>query len=922
MVKVIRSFKELAGIMGQLAIQLREQIKHVLRMEVKNGPLHKLFKNFEKFLIINLKPDEFADMYAQTIVYGLFSAIVGYEGTIRIDNVTSLIPNTNPFLKNLFNESIKFGEENIGKIDPVESVVKELITLLKESDLKAILRNFEKKKKGKDPVTHFYELFLQEFDVSQKSKMGVFYTPDSVVSFMVRSVDNIIQNDFGYPDGLMDISKSHRRDEHKKDKYHIRILDPATGTGTFLQHVIREIKKRFDTKYKNLGKRDLNKKWNNYVPNSLLPRIFGFEIMMAPYAVAHLKLGLTLRETGYNFKSDKRLGIYLINALEGTEKGPDRVEPLDVRFNWLTEEVINANNVKTNGVSIIIGNPPYSKFTQNKNRWIRGLINTYRYVDEERIKDKKSWLLDDYIKFLRFGQWILRNKKNGILAYITNNGFLDAPTLRGMRQSLLNEFNKIYIINLHGDSKKHEIVPKGLKNENIFDIQQGVSINIFVKTKVLGDIHEIYYHDVWGDRESKYYLLEELDISKIPFKKVTPTSPFYIFIPQDTKYSDEYFKYWSIKDIFIKYTSGIVTAQDSFVIDISKKVLLNKIQDLDNHLIPIDKILEKYDLPERYKDKLERARKNLKLNHNLEFYIRSILYRPFDERFIFYNPSNVWRMREEVILNMEMESPRNLAILTTRNITALNFNHVFLTDKMTEMKTCSHDRNSYIFPLYYYDFPKNTDCYDQVIDSKFQKQLNITKDFIVSIKENTNLKFSKAESDFKSYYKGEDIVYYILAILNSQSYRIRYKEFLKPDFPRIPIPSSKNLFQKLSQIGKELKSIYLMNFDFPLIEKEGNFKFESEETLKIASGYPKYTNNRIYFNENQYFSNITRNIWNFKIGGYQICKKWLRFYRKKKSIKGKDIFLYQKIIVALSKLINLMEKIDKIIESNDGWPIN
>ncbi|MCK4307670.1 DNA methyltransferase, partial [candidate division WOR-3 bacterium] len=810
---VIRTSKKLAEKMAHLASQIREQVKEVYSYEAKDGAMHKLFDNFKKVLIHDLNLNTFADMYAQTITYGLFSAKATHEEKFEDEDIAAIIPNTNPFLRNLFRECTKIGEDNKYGLDLDELGVTELMKTLKETDIEAVLQDFGRQKRREDPVIHFYEEFLMEYDPHQKVKRGIFYTPDPVVSFIVRSVDHILRTEFGCPDGLADTSTIPIKYQRKSKKDNslvedvkkvpkVQILDPATGTGTFQKYVIEEIKKTFDEQHKDLSYEDLRKKWNEYVPKHLLPRLFGFELMMAPYAVAHLKLGLKLAETGYDFKSEKRLGVYLTNTLEGTHKGAGT---LDAYLNWLAEESHRANLIKAKyPITVIIGNPPYAGHSANNTTWIAELLrgkalddiykSNYFEVDGKPLGERNpKWINDDYVKFIRFGQWKVNKTGQGILAFITNHSYLDNPTFRGMRQQLMESFTDIYVLDLHGNSKKKEKCPDGSKDENVFDIQQGVAIGIFVKNPQKTSPAKVHHADLWGLREEKYKQLFDNSIDTIQWEEVTPTSPFYFFYPQDVELKEEYESGWKITDIMPENSVGIVTARDSLTIQDSPEKIWEIVRDFS--ALPEDIARSTYNLGKDARDwKITFAQNDLKESGLKKELIVPILYRPFDIKYTYYTGHSrgfICMPRPEVMQHMMR---KNLGLLVCRQQNKVGFYHAFISEKIVESCVVSNKTReiNYLFPLYLYPDKSKVKLSDEKA-SKPERTPNFTLEFLQAIKEALGTEPT-----------AEEIFCYIYAILYSPTYRKRYEEFLKIDFPKVPLTSDKDLFKSLCRLGSEL----------------------------------------------------------------------------------------------------------------------
>jgi predicted helicase len=583
--------KELALRMAKLAHMIRNLIINTFSEEVEKGSLHAQLTAFRENLIPDLSNEQFADMYAQTIVYGLFAARCNTENpqAFTRQNAIYLLPKTNPFLQNLF---IYVAGPKLD--DRVAWAVDELVQVLAQADMAGILEHFGQQIGKEDPVVHFYETFLKAYDPAVREMRGVYYIPEPVVSYIVRSIDYLLKNNFKKPQGLADPETL--------------ILDPAVGTATFLYKVIDEIHHSFVIQ----GQQGA---WNNYVSEKLLPRLFGFEILMAPYAIAHFKLGLQLRDSGYKFQSDQRLGIYLTNTLE---EGFKKAEQLAGFNEYIVEEANAAAEIKkVKPIMVILGNPPYSGSSANKGNWIKQLIETYKVVDGRPMGEKNPKMLqDDYVKFIRFGQWRIDRTGKGILGFITNHGYLDNSTFRGMRQSLLNTFTDIYILNLHGNSKKREVSPDGSKDENVFDIQQGVAIGILVKELDKPSLAKVHYADLWGLRENKYKTLSETDALDTQWIDLNPNSPNYLFITQDRELLPEYERGWKITDIFTFTGQGFTSSRDDFAIAFSTTEIEQRIAAIVGAEMSDEEIREIYKLDDTGDWKLPEARKALRADQN------------------------------------------------------------------------------------------------------------------------------------------------------------------------------------------------------------------------------------------------------------------------------------------------------------------
>ncbi|MFM6023049.1 MAG: N-6 DNA methylase, partial [Dolichospermum sp.] len=474
--------KYLAKCMACLAKSMKFAIKTALNDIDNGGMLRQQLESFQRVLIKDLTVEQFADMYAQTICYGLFAARCNTDNpqTFSRETAAFKLPKTNPFLRSIFGQIAGPDLD-----DRISSTVDNLANILQQTEMAEILKDFGKRTRREDPVVHFYETFLAEYDPKMRESRGVYYTPEPVVDYIVKSVDYVLRNKLNISKGLADSQKikiPNPQGEETIETHQVLILDPAVGTGTFMHGVIDFIYDQFKSQ-KGM--------WSSYVSQHLLPRLFGFELLMAPYTVAHIKLGLQLQELGYDFSSDERLRIYLTNTLQESFQLEDQIISFGSR---IQEEAEAAKEIKQQSpVMVIIGNPPYSGHSVNTGDWIKNLLNgqdtiynssteSYFEVDGKSLGERNpKWLNDDYVKFIRFSQWRIEKTGYGVLAFITNHGYLDNPTFRGMRQSLMRTFDEIYVLDLHGNSKKKEVCPDGSADQNVFDIQQGVAIGFFIK---------------------------------------------------------------------------------------------------------------------------------------------------------------------------------------------------------------------------------------------------------------------------------------------------------------------------------------------------------------------------------------------------------------------------------------------------------
>ncbi len=861
----IRSGEHLAKIMGGKAQRIRDNIRQFLCHESeKNAEIMRVFATLKKLLVHDLTKDSFADMYAQTLVYGLFVARY-YDETpenFTRQEARDLIPKSNPLLRHFFDHIV--GPDFDKRL---EYIVNELCEVFVHADVRQLMKQYfqddlwGQTHEGPDPVIHFYEDFLKEYDADLRKKMGAFYTPLPVVRFIVRSVDYLLEKEFGLASGLADTSKT------EAGLHRVQILDPAAGTGTFISAVIRII-------YERLLKSGQKGRWPNYVHHDLLPRLHGFELMMAPYTIAHLKLSMAFKETGFwNFHH--RLGIYLTNSLEAGAAQTD----LFTGFGFaesIAEESKEASVIKNEmPIMVVIGNPPYSISSSNKGNWILNLIKDYK----KNLHEQKINLDDDYIKFIRFAEHFIQKNKNGIVAMITNNSFIDGITHRQMRKHLLETFDDIYTLDLHGNSKKKEKAPDGGKDENVFDIQQGVSISIFIrkmsKEKTLGKIH---HTEIYGKRVDKFIFLDESDIQTIKWENLEYSEPYYFFVPKDFGESEEYDKGFKVDELFKVSNSGVKTDRDSLFIDMDKIELEKRMEKLLSGNYD-EKFKQEFRVVDSGSYRLSEKLKNKTFDDN---FLQPIQYRLFDYQWIYYDPSLISRPGQKVFKHIVLKE--NLALLTCRQQSTFDFQHIFLTKNLVDICTVSLQtkETGYAFPLFLYS-------------EDGSKIPNLKKEIVAEIENITGKVFP------------EDIFDYIYAVLHSPSYREKYKEFLKIDFPRVPYPKDQKTFRKLVALGTELRSLHLL---------------ESPKVNRFITTYPVagsdiiekvlYKNRQVFINQDQYFGNVPESAWNFYIGGYQPAQKWLKD-RKGRTLTNADIEHYQKIIVALKETDRIMAEIDKII---------
>ena len=900
----ITSSKKLAEIMAGKARLLADVIGRTLTKDVdEQGEIYGQMCAFKEVLMHDITPESFADLYAQTIAYGMFAARLHdtTPDTFSRQEASELIPRTNPFLRQMFQYIAGYDLD-----ERVAWIVDDLAEAFRASDINKVMAGYGKRTRQTDPMIHFYEDFLSAYDQRLRKNCGVYYTPQPVVNYIVRAVDEILQSEFGLPMGLADTSKTkievlnQKRKKSDKDTYEIethkvQILDPATGTGTFLAEVIHAIHDKMK------GQQGL---WQSYVEKHLLPRLNGFELLMASYAMAHLKLDMVLAETGYEANNSQRLRVYLTNSLE-----EHHADTGTLFANALSNEANQANHIKRDApVMVVLGNPPYSGISDNNFEWIMRLIDDYKYVNGVHFNERKHWLNDDYVKFIRLGQSFVDKNNEGVMAYINNHSFLDNPTFRGMRWSLMQSFDKIYIIDLHGNSKKKEVCPDGSKDENVFDIQQGVSINIFIKNgkKRKGELAEVYHCDIYGKRQDKYDYLTENSLSSTAFKRLEPNEPFYFFVPRDESNRVEYERGFRMDDVFPLNTTGVLTARDGLVIDIDKSSLHQRIKTFcDMHYSDTDirsmffgnRQEGKYPAGDTRGWSLSTARKTI-ADYDHHANIKKIDYRPFDTRYIYYHSSMVDWGREKVMQHFMLGE--NIGLMTCRQ-TVIDWSHIGVSTHIVDDSRVSNKtkERGYVFPLYIYHNEYGS----------MTRQPNLDMEIVGEIADKIGLQFEAEQSGNEGTFAPIDLLDYIYGILHSPSYREQFKEFLKVDFPRIPYPTDANEFRRVAEIGGELRRVHLMEASLPLVTEFNIKGTPIVEAIKVTDGNDDSLC-KVWINDEQYFDNVPRVAWEFYIGGYQPAQKWLKD-RKGMTLEWDDVMHYQRIISALCKTNELMSKIDE-----------
>lgn len=874
----------LARYLARRTRELQTQVATTLTDE--GSDIYRMFSAFKELLLSTLTSDDFADMYAQTLAYGLFAARCTLPNATNFSRHTAVeaLPRSNPFLVRLFYHIASPALET-----NITYILDDIATLLRNVPTEMLRTAFATGNHLEDPVIHFYETFLAEYDPQRRVDRGVYYTPPQVISYIVRSVDSLLKTELDRPDGLADDNTL--------------ILDPATGTGGFLLTVLEHIQASVTQTY---GMAE----WQQYVNAQLVKRIFGFELLVAPYTIAHLKLSLFLQAQGW--RADERLRVYLTNTLEQ----PAEMQPTLPFAEFISEEANAALSVKRDEpLLVILGNPPYPRNSANPSRvggnltFIGELIEAYRQVDGEPLGERNSKTLQaDYVKFIGWAQWRIDKNGEGVIGYIVNNSFLDGSMFRGMRKSLLDSFNTIYLLNLHGSNRRTEAIPIGQRDENVFDISQGVCILLCAKESDNPAPAKVYYADLWGSREEKYKTLSETEVKSTEWSELQPTSSYYLFVPQATDYSAEYESGWEITSIFHGGSVGIATGRDRFTIHRTAEDVYETVTDFVS--LSVDEARARYSLPGDSRDwRVHFAQTDIRNHPDSEQHTKPIYYRPFDTRWTYYTGQTSGfhaRPRRDVMHHLLVENP---ALCVCRVVKSPTWQHVLITDQITDKSYISNktSESTYVFPLYLYPNPAE-------LGLETERSVNFKPAFLTALSEALELP-QAAPFSLPEGISPEEVLAYIYAVLHSPTYRERYYDFLKYDFPCIPLPQDIAQFRTLAALGQRLINWHLLKASRPEVAPTGRrvpagHRFEGEGDGVV--GRVRYLDGRVWINATQYFTDVPMEVWEYEIGSYRVCEKWLRD-RKGEVLRHEDVRRYRAILVAVAETLGVMMEVDGVL---------
>ena len=859
---------------------LREVIAEQFQQEKDTpGVLGGFYEAFRTYLIGSLTREDFADLFAQTITYGLFAARTragdGFNRRTAFDN----IPHTIGVLRDLF-RFISLGDLPV----PLAWCVDDIAEVLAVADAPGILDRYYQEGKGSDPVVHFYETFLARYDPDERERRGVYYTPEPVVGYIVRSLHGLLKTEFNKRDGLASDG--------------VTLLDPAAGTMTFVARAAQQAVGEFEAKYGSGGRED-------FIRRHILGNFYALELMMAPYAVGHLKMSFFLEELGHRLADDERVPFYLTNTLDMTELEQSRLPGLSA----LAEESHLAGVVKKQTpILLILGNPPYSGHSSNRGNWIRGLIRDYQRINGKPLVEKQQkWLHDDYVKFIRFAQWKIEQAGQGVVGIITNHSYLDNPTFRGMRRSLMDTFDDIYILDLHGNALKRETCPDGSPDKNVFDIRQGVAIAFFVKRGNANmDEREartasVYHDERYGTRGSKYAWLDEEDRGSTQWHKLNPVSPSYLFVPRDRTLEAGYRRFISVSEAFPVNSVGIVTARDRLTIHWSAEQVWSTVRVFSGMEPQLAR--DGWKLGKDARDwKVTMAQQDLRDSGPTRENVVQILYRPFDVRHTYYTGRTRGFLSQPLLKVMrQMLSGENLALMMPKRVEHVGtWQHAFVAATISDHVAVSLKTIDYHFPLYVYPTTDHGDLFAQPGSSP--RQPNLDPKLVAALREAHGRPSSP-----------ESIFHYIYAVLYAPTYRTRYAQFLRIDYPRIPFTAKRDLFAELANLGTRLAGLHLLKspeLDPPTCRFEG--KGDARVAKTKAQGFRYDANEeRLYVNRTQYFGPVPREIYEYRIGGYQVCQKWLKD-RRERRLELDDIRAYCRIVTAIERTLTIQQQIDAL----------
>ena len=899
--QTITSPKDLAERMAGKAALIKDVLKAALTHDNDlQTDLGGQFKAFKEHLIHDISPEDFADIYAETIAYGMFAARLHDASldTFTRQEALELLPKSNPFLRSLFSY---IAGPNLD--DGIRWIIDDLARVFQAANVKKLMEGFGKLTGQSDPFLHFYETFLAAYNPAKRKARGVWYTPEPVVNFIVRAMDEVLQTEFGLPDGLADTSKvtidwdTGQTDPKgkavtiKKQVHRVQILDPATGTGTFLAEVIKQIAPKVKDMAEGM--------WSPYIEKDLIPRLHGFELLMASYAMCHMKLDMILTELGYKpTGTPPRLGVYLTNSLEEGERDERDL----FMAQWLTREAREASTIKRQTpIMCVIGNPPYSGVSSNNGAWATNLIAPYKKEPGGKVKLKErnpKWINDDYVKFIRYAEHLIEKTGEGVLGFITNHGYIDSPTFRGMRWKLMQTFDSIYILDLHGNSKKKEVAPDGSNDVNVFDIMQGVAVIVGVKKKPKkGDKArvgpgKVFHSELWGTRKKKYASLQGAKLNNVSWRALDPDPKYQMFYPINRKLLEAYDNGFDLGKFMPTNQIGFQSHRDHFAVAFDKAELDIRLGDMMNTDLTISEFRKKYGIKPKSAWPTAGQRTSVLHNSHLSERIITCDYRPFDRRICVLDEAVMDRPRWPILKNSLASA--DFALNFVRQTKCVAWQHGIVSKFPSPAVFVEIKDGSNFAPLYIYE------------DLDQTRRVNFDPKLWARLQTAAQHPTHGTPDEVQTFD-------YIYGVLHCPAYRATYAEFLKIDFPRIPWPATPDEFWDIAAKGQTLRKLHLMD-PVAIGPTHYPFKGDGDGTVERPERRSGATGDQIWINPTQYFDAAPAASWGFYIGGYQPAQKWLKD-RKGRALTFDDVRHYQRILKIRSETDRIMQTISMTFSS-------
>jgi len=882
-----------------------------------------------------LSEDDFADLYAQTVACSAAAILLGSDALRAGRALDWLRENADPLWQAIWSDSLSLLAAR------AEDAVR-LLAKLPSGHAGRPPTERDAAPRQADPKVHFYEVFLDRYDVNRRTAHGVFYTPSPISKYILEQVDQSLRDEFGLADGLADpmtwddYSQRHGslaipRGTEPQSPF-VTILDPAVGTGVFLAEAIDLIHRNLTDRWIENGctAEDVKRRWNEYVPSRLLPRICGLELMLPACAVAQLVLVDKLAETRFSFTEPATLEIHLANTLVGPER---QMSLVDQRSPDVTRAVYDARSVSyTSPFTVVVGNPPFSGISEQQGLWVTDLLRgksrgsgdwaNYYKVDGRPLGERKHWLQDDYVKFMRYAHWQIESAGCGVLGLISNHGYLDNPTFRGMRQQLMRTFSRITVLDLHGNRKKKERTPDGGVDENVFAIEQGTAIGIFLRSPETGEACEVTHAELWGEADKKLAAMSSAMASKkVSATRLKPRGPEYVFVPRDDAIRQDYERGYRLSDVMPLNVTAPVTARDSFVIAFDETELVERMEQFRDLSIPDEEIRRRYFTNSRSAKypsgdtrgwKLPIARRRMAEDKNWRDYIQPCWYRPFDRRVVYWANWMIDWPRNEV--TQHMLAGDNVAIVARRQMLPTQpCNYFWIADGLTLDGVIRSDNrgSESIFPVY---------LYKEKGDGVTHRCANYDEPFVAEASRNLGLTWiSDGKGNLNRSFGPEDLAYYCYALFFSSTYRERYAVVLRTDFPRVFFPRDPQLFCVLRELGGKLVDSHLLRATgVSRIDIDDFVGAGTDGSWSVARGFPRYREGRVFANDQCWFDDVPQEVWGFHAGGHQVCKKWLKDRRGRVLTNG-DSAVYRRIVASLTETVHCMREIDKAIVHHGGW---